>query len=153
MRLRLSSLEWWWRETDNPVYAIQAIALCLNVDPRLPIPEWCLPYLAVAMRGLADLSRSTVRGEITPAEACETAPKALRLWSQGKKNVFKRALEDAQLMKVAQDDQRRIHLALVDQKEDRDGRRLARLAGESRYTTVDRLQRRIRRGRRLLGIG
>ena len=36
--------ESWWDDTGNPLYAWQALAICLPAD--LPIPQWVRDYLA-----------------------------------------------------------------------------------------------------------
>jgi hypothetical protein len=99
----LPSLERWHRETRNPLYAWEAIALCLNADPAEPIPTWCVPYLADAAGNITDLAWGCGQGRIKPDAAGAAIGKALGLSRQGF-NAFTKICRDREAMRAALDE-------------------------------------------------
>jgi hypothetical protein len=148
----VSSLEQWWRKSDrgtrrdrddrNPLFVWEAIARCLNAEPRQPVPEWCLPYLAKAANDLTLLGWAAGRGEITTTKARNETAKALGLVRQGSKNAFARLVEDGRLMRSAYAEQ-----VLGQPAEE------GKVPGTERHVSVDRARRLRRRGRQLMGLG
>ncbi len=98
-------LEWaehWWRLDQNPLHAWRAIDCCLNTNPPLPLPVWCLPYLADAARKMTMLTggQDFESGErIDDEQALDRVRSALSLSRQGKKNAFLTVREVSQLSK------------------------------------------------------
>jgi hypothetical protein len=97
-------LEWsksWWQKTKNPLHVWRAFAICLNAEPRLAIPDWCLPYLADGAANIDTLMRGhDFRGErpqLTPQKACTLTAEALGFVRQGKKSAFAEIKEDSSL--------------------------------------------------------
>ncbi|WP_428487220.1 hypothetical protein [Rhodopila sp.] len=83
--------ETWWRETGNSLHVWRALAYCLNADPPLPIPAWCLPYLAQTTRNIERLASGwDFQGDapVDPDKALARVPHAMGLSRQGKKNAF-----------------------------------------------------------------
>jgi hypothetical protein len=98
----LASLDRWWKQTGNPLYAWEAVARCLNAAPPAPIPEWCLPYLAEVARNITDLTWQVARGQTTHKEAAKTIGEALRVVRQGA-NAFAQVQKDRHAMRYALD--------------------------------------------------
>jgi hypothetical protein len=101
-------IEWsenWWVKTANPLFVWKALAVCLNAHPPLPIPSWCMPYLATTAHNLNSLAKGQDFREDQPpvsgdqAYALTTA--ALGLGSQGKKNAFAEVDETHRLQRHA----------------------------------------------------
>jgi len=139
-------LDWsedWWKKTNNPLYVWRVVAICLNATPRVPIPDWCLPYLATAAGNINNLtSGRDFRGErerVSPDQAHALAVEALGLSSQGKKNAFARVAEDAQ-------DQRHARNAGF-------GHDAVAAIEKARSVTPEHARRRLQRGKRLARLG
>jgi hypothetical protein len=144
--MRLAALKRWWRQTKNPLFAWEAIDFCLNAQPPRAIPEWCIAYLAQAAAALTHLHWATVRDEISPTEAFKQSRGALGFGRERQKTAFAKGTDDAFLLRVAlNEDQRKP----VIEQDPVDG--TARLIGENDWVTEDRVRRRLRRGRKLLG--
>jgi hypothetical protein len=143
LELRLPSIERWSSETKNPVYAWEAIASCLGADPPVPIPEWCLPYLAETARNLTSLARRhdfrADKPAISPDQAHSLVPEALGISRQGQKNAFRRTFDEGQEMRAALD------TSLGVTAETAIKTRLNRTLSPERQRQI------IRRGKRLLG--
>lgn len=101
--MRLAACERWWRETANPLYVWEAIALSLNSSQPLPIPDWCVPYLGEAARKLTDLNWAVMRGKADPVIASKKVSEKLDFVRQGKKNAFLAARDEADALRVALD--------------------------------------------------
>jgi hypothetical protein len=108
LQLRLRDLEQGWTNTNNPLYAWEAVALSLAMDPPLQIPNWCLPCVAKAASNITDLAWQygrTILGA-SKNDAAEVAkeewdnirrrlPDALGFATERKKNMFARRSDDA----------------------------------------------------------
>jgi hypothetical protein len=137
---RLRFVESWWKKTKNPLYAWEAIFLCLCAEPREPIPEWCLPYLAQTAQNLTRLAwdSSRPKGDLQRRSACKLVPKALGLVSQGAKSAFAKTADDGIVMRAALDT-------------DRGGQETDRLATK-RNISKERATRIIKRGAKLISL-
>ncbi len=98
----LASLERWWKQTSNPLHVWEAIARCLNADPPVPIPEWCLPYLADVARNITDLKWQVARRRMPHEQAAKRVGGALRVVRQGA-NAFAQVQKDSDAMRYALD--------------------------------------------------
>jgi hypothetical protein len=94
----LDRLRHWHRVTGNPLYAWEAIALCLHRDDPPAVPDWCVPCLREAAGAIFDLTR---RRDLSGKQATASVAAALGLVSQGKKNAFARMADDRAAMKDA----------------------------------------------------
>lgn len=145
---RLDALQWWYEQNGTPLYAWEAIALCLNASPMLAIPYWCIPYLRDAATKITELAWSEGRAISAAKRRGEKrknrsmgAPvlEALSLSSQGKKSAFARAAADA----AAQRDALYVR---------RDGKTAAEDIARRRSVEPDRAARIIAKGKRLTGL-
>jgi hypothetical protein len=132
-------LEQRWKQTGNPLYVCEAVALSLTADPPVAIPHWCLPYLAEAMHNLTQLAwgidfRSGER--LSPPSAAKLVSRALGLSRQGSKSAFHRVADDRQDQRAALDD--------------RYNRGRGGQISAERTITPRRARRRIKRGSELL---
>jgi len=136
-------LEWsesWWTKTNNPLHVWRVVAICLNAEPRLAIPDWCLPYLADAAANIDTLMRGRdFRGErpqLTPQKACTLAAEALGFVRQGKKSAFAEIKEDTALQRHALNAELGCD-ALADIRQERNvsGDRAARLLSRGKRLT------------------
>ena len=155
----LTSLEHWWKQTGNPLFAWEAIARCLNANPPAPIPGWCLSYVAETARRITDLSWQAARRQISPAHAAKKLGEALGVVRQGT-NHF------AQVPK----DRDAVRYALAAEHEPKTGGTFKTFAGEEAVTepwagrTVRRIKKEcnletdhaakaiLRRGRKRIGL-
>jgi hypothetical protein len=96
----LASLERWWDQTSNPLYAWEAIARCMNATPPAPTPEWCLPYLAEVARNITCLSWQVVGGRMPHEQAAKRVGRALGVARQGA-NAFAQVQKDGDAMRYA----------------------------------------------------
>ena len=100
-------LDWsehWWSKTSNPLHIWR---VCLNSDPPLSIPEWCLPYLAKSAGNIEELmSGRDFRGDrpkVSPSDAHALIPEALEFSRQGKKSAFTEIADSSSLQRRAMD--------------------------------------------------
>ncbi len=138
--MRLAACERWFRQTANPLYVWEALALC-NAAPPLPPPAWCLGYLGATAAAITDLSWAVGRGEVEPAAAYRRVPEILGLVRQGKKNSFATMADDADATGVALDgriSRNRAPVELV-------------LGRTRRNLSPERARAIVRRGRKLIG--
>jgi hypothetical protein len=101
LQATLDRLEAWYETSQNPLYAWEAIDLCLKTSPFPTIPVWCLAVLRDAATKLFYLSRGTdfrepslAPCELPPNRAIELVAEALSLSSKGKKNAFAALVQD-----------------------------------------------------------
>ncbi len=99
--------EHWWKETANPLHVWRALAFCLNSDPPLPTPDWCLPYLAKSAASIESLMCGrdfrNDHPRISPTEAHALTAEALEFSRQGKKSAFTEIAESSGLQRHAMD--------------------------------------------------
>jgi hypothetical protein len=132
----ISSLERWWGESRNPLYVWEAVMRCLCTDPRRPIPDWCLPYLAETALAITDLAWACGRGRMKPDRAAGQVAKATGLARQGVSR-FHEIASDYRAMRDALDETR--------------GHEVTKALEAERSVARDRARRIIARGHRLLG--
>jgi hypothetical protein len=128
-------LEWsesWWQKTKNPLHVWRAVAICLNAEPKLSIPDWCLPYLADAAANIETMMCGyDFRGErprLKPEQAHELTAHALGFSRQGKKNAFAELVDESSLHRYALDAERGIDaLGAIKQERNVSDDRAARL--------------------------
>jgi hypothetical protein len=103
----LARLQHWHAETNNPLYAWEAIACCLNADDPIPIPDWCLDYLRSASINIFRLSRhqdfrvpDSPAGKLSTEQVIKLIPEALALSKQGH-SAFASLLKDRDIMRDA----------------------------------------------------
>jgi hypothetical protein len=136
-------LEWsesWWTKTNNPLHVWRVVAICLNAEPRLAIPDWCLPYLADAAANIGTLMRGQdFRGErpqLTPQKACTLAAEALSFVRQGKKSAVAEIRDDSSLQMHALNAERGLDaLAEIKQERNVSDDRAARLLSRGKRLT------------------
>jgi hypothetical protein len=135
---RVEACERWWRQTNNPLYVWEAIAL--SRDALAPIPDWCLPYIKGVAVNITDLSWAASRGEVAADRACGKVAEKLGLVRPRSKNAFARILDDKDVAKAALDSERghQRHGAIEALR-------------EQRSIDEDRAARLLNRGKRLLG--
>jgi hypothetical protein len=104
----LARLRHWYAQTNNPLYAWEAIACCLPTDDPIAIPDWCLDYLRSASMNIFCLSRrqdfrapNSPAGQLSAQQAVDLIPHALALSKQGKLNAFESLLKDRDIMRDA----------------------------------------------------
>lgn len=103
----LARLRHWYDETQNPLYAWEAIALCLHNDDPPAIPDWCVPYLRdvagniFALTRRADFRRRGATEKLSDSEALRLIPEALQLVSKGSRNAFASMVKDRDDMRDA----------------------------------------------------
>ncbi len=116
LHLRLRYLEHWWKLTENPLYAWEAIAFSLDAEPPVAIPAWCLPYLAEAARSITQmawsysktLQKASIKdvaelGKVELEGIKRLLPSKLRLIEERKKNAFSQSFEDGRNARAALD--------------------------------------------------
>jgi hypothetical protein len=143
----LQRLQRWYRLTKNPLFVWETIAHCLHDDASPEIPPWCLDYLRSAATNLFDLSRrKDFRIPDSPAfrlsthQALKLVPEALSLSKRGKRNAFASLLEDRD---TARDANRYLIY----------GKSSLEQIQKQRNVSLDRAQRIVSKGKRLLGRG
>jgi hypothetical protein len=108
LQATLDRLESWHETTQNPLYAWEAIDLCLRMSPSPTFPVWCLAVLRDAATKIFYLSRGTdfrepsvAPCELPPNRAVELVAEALSLSSKGKKNAFAALVHDREIARDA----------------------------------------------------
>jgi hypothetical protein len=113
---QLGWLYTWWRETENPLFAWEAIAWALGAEPPLPIPEWTHAYLHGVASNITNLAHGYCRNlrGAPPKDLVSRSrqelqgikselPTALELIVERKKNAFSRLRDTANDHRVALD--------------------------------------------------
>lgn len=162
----LVSLERWWRQTSNPLYAWDAISRCLNAASPISIPEWCVPYLAEAAKNITELSGQTARREMSHDQAAKKVGNALKVTRQGA-NAFAQLQSDAAASRYALDAEREpknggTHVTIIPgpadgaytigRTEPWAGRTVRKIKHERNVDTDHAAKAMLRRGRKLLGL-
>jgi hypothetical protein len=101
LKATLDRLEAWYEISQNPLYAWEAIDVCLNAAPFPNIPLWCIAVLRDAAAKLFYLSRGTdfrdpsrAPCQLPPNRAVELVAEALSITRKGKKNAFATLVQD-----------------------------------------------------------
>jgi hypothetical protein len=159
----LISLERWWTQTSNPLYAREAIARCLNAIPPAPVPKWCVPYLAEVATNITHLSWRAVRREMPSERAAKKVGGALKVVRQGA-NAFAQAQKDADAMRYARRAENEpkkggvFETIVLGQKsavsttEPWAGRTMRKIRQERNIETSHAAKAILRRGRKLIGL-
>jgi hypothetical protein len=139
----LGRLQHWYDETQNPLYAWEAIAKCLHRDDPPAIPDWCVPYLRDVANNIFELTRHRDfrrRGakKLSHTGATRLVAEALRLVRRGSRNAFSSLANDQNDMRDANS---------VSWKFGPDP--MAEIAAARRSVSQDRAQRIVSRGKRL----
>lgn len=97
-------LEHWWAETNNPLYAWEQMAICLETGT--PLPSWVCDYFKVASRKIAELAwgrdfRGGGGRRVEPDEAKRLVGEALGLWKPATKNAFARRIDELEAARAA----------------------------------------------------
>ncbi len=110
----LLDLEHRWHRTQNPLCVWEAIAVAQDARPPRPVPEWCMPYLAAAARGMTALTWKYLRQRRDDPRAdagkmwnelATAIHQTLGLAAPRTKNAFARLHDDAVLQRVERDQQ------------------------------------------------
>jgi hypothetical protein len=138
--MRLEWSESWWTKTKNPLHVWRVVAICLNAEPRLPIPDWCLPYLADATANIDTLMGGRdfrgARPQLTPQKASILTAEALGFVRQGKKSAFAEIRDDSSLQMHALNAERGLDaLAEIKQERNVSDDRAARLLSKGKRLT------------------
>ena len=89
----INAFERWWDETSNPLHVWQAISVCTTSNPAVPLPTWCIAYLAKSAQNIDALIRGldfqNMQIQVSPDDAYDLALKALAINNgKGKANAF-----------------------------------------------------------------
>jgi hypothetical protein len=159
----LASLERWWKQTSNPLYAWEAIARCLNADPPAPIPRWCLPYLAEVSRNITTLKWQVARRQMQHDQAANGVGRALKMVRQGA-NAFAQVQKDSDAVYYAMDAELEPkkggdfvtiidgHVSIGQTTETWAGRTVRRIKAERNVETDHATRTILRRGRKLIEL-
>jgi membrane-bound lytic murein transglycosylase B len=159
----LDSLERWWKQTNNPLNAWEAIFRCLSADPPAPIPAWCLPYLAEAARKITDLKWQVAQRRMPHEQAARKVGAALGIVRQGA-SAFAQVRKDSDAMHHALDAEHEpkkggdfVTITIGQESISRTtetwaGRTARRIKKDCNVETDHAVKATLRRGRKLIGL-
>src|SRR5258708_987132 len=90
----------WFEESHNPLYAWEAIYICLENNEEISLPLWCREYLCMAAKNLCqlsygrDLREGASREKISPDRAMKLVANALSLSKQEKRSSSASVMQD-----------------------------------------------------------